>query len=232
MNLGNAIFSRYPIKLAERIKQQDRSDLDPVTAVFYLHRAVGRVELEVAPDTRVAAMVVHTEAYDQDGTKVKQIAQIHQLMKDETLPFVIGGDFNELPPTAARLQGFIDERTGPVCSSDFAQPPYTPAAMQPLYDEFLPYISLERYGTTEDEQKRYYTHSVLGPDEKNEAGVSGDWNRTLDYLFIRKSDAWTDGSTDVLQRKGQRLADVGDPIQSDVLRLSDHAPVVGVWEVR
>lgn len=232
MNLGNAIFSRYPIRFAERIKQEDRTDLDALTATFYIHRAVGRAEIEIAPDTRVTAMVVHTEAYDNDGTKQRQIAQIHQIMKAEKYPFVLGGDFNELPPTAARSLGFPDERTSAVCGDDYAQPPYTPAVMQPFYDDFLPYITLERYGRTELEQKAYFTHSVLGPDDQNDAGVAGGWNRTLDYLWIRRTDAWKPGTTDVIQSKGQRVGGEGTLITQDVLRLSDHAPVTGVWEVR
>ncbi len=235
INLGNAIFSRYPITFAERIRQEDRTDLDPLTKTFYLHRAVGRAEIEVVPGKRLATYVVHTEAYDRDGTKQRQIKQIHTLLSGEVLPFVVGGDFNELPPTAVKREGFLDERTRPVCDDDFAQPPYTPEVMQPFYDDLLPWIPLDRYGLTEQQQRRFYSHSVLGPDETNEAGQPGDWNRTLDYLFARKSDAWTAGSTDVLQQRGQRVGGddgIGPVLQSDVLRLSDHAPVFGIWEVR
>ena len=52
----------------------------------------------------------------------------------------------------------------------------------------------------------------------------GTWNRTLDYLFIRKTDTWRD--TDVIQGPGPF------GITQDALRLSDHAPVVGTWELR
>jgi endonuclease/exonuclease/phosphatase family metal-dependent hydrolase len=233
MNLGNVVFSRYPIRFAERIKQVDRTDQSALTSAFYIHRAVGRAELELSPGRRVTAMVVHTEAYDNDGTKQKQIAQIYDLMKAEQQPFVLGGDFNELPPTAKRLEGFPDERTRPVCDAAYKQPPYTPQVMQRFYDDFTPAIGLDRYGSTETEQQRYYSHSVLGPDDVNDAGVRGDWNRTLDYLWVRKADALVDG--DVLQRAGQLIRSPSGemaPLASDVLRLSDHAPVFGIWEVR
>lgn len=238
MNLGNAILSRYPIAKAERIRQVDRTDLDPVTNAFYIKRAIGRVELQLGA-RRAAVFVVHTEAYDNDGTKQKQIAQIHEVVTSEALPALVGGDFNELPPSAQRLSGFPDERETAVCSADFAQPPYTPDVMQPFYDDLQPWIPLARYGATEAEQARYFTHSVLGPDETNEHGVPGDWNRTLDYLFIDPKSSWQAGTTDVLQRKGQRIgaeptagaADDRPTLASDPLRLSDHAPVFGVWEV-
>lgn len=235
MNLGNAIFSRYPITKAERIKQVDRGDLDTLTATFYIHRAIGRAELDVGGGRTAVVYVVHTEAYDQDGTKQKQIQQIYDLVKAETNPFVLGGDFNELPPVCdekadagtpescdgkLRLSGFLDERASSKGTA-YEQPPYTPSVMKKFYDDFNPYITLARYGVGEDNQRPFFTHSVLGPDSVNDDGVPGFWNRTLDYLFIRQGETWTD--TDVLQVPG-RLGITGDP-----LRLSDHAPVVGTW---
>ncbi|HAN32565.1 MAG TPA: hypothetical protein DCQ06_13295 [Myxococcales bacterium] len=240
MNLGNAILSRYPITDALRIKQAERSDQDPLTSAFYIKRVIGRAEVELrgltaAPTERkVAAFVVHTEAYDNDGTKQKQIQQIYDEVTKETLPYVLGGDFNELPPTAARKQDFPDERQSAVCSEDFAQPPYTPEVMQPFFDDLQPWISLSRYGTSEAAQARWFTHSVLGPDETNEAGEPGRWNRTLDYLFASKGK-WVYESGDVLQRAAQPVAQRDGstaPLVGDPQRLSDHAPVFGIWEVQ
>jgi endonuclease/exonuclease/phosphatase family metal-dependent hydrolase len=235
IDLGNAIFSKYPISKAESIRQADRTDQDPLTQMFYIHRAIGRAEIELRPGERVAAYVVHTEAYDNDGTKQKQIQQIYDVLKAEKLPRVVGGDFNELPPSAARVQGFADERETSVCSEDFKQPPYTPQVMQKFYDDFVPWVPLDRYGALEHEQQRYFTHSVLGPDDVNDKGDKGFWNRTLDYLFVSQPGGWVQGSTDVVQQAGQRIGGdkgTGPVIASDVLRLSDHAPVIGTWEVR
>ena len=238
MNLGNAILSRYPILQAERIRQVDRTDQDAVTSAFYIHRSVGRVELRLDATRKAVALVVHTEAYDNDGTKQKQIKQIFDLIKAETLPVVVGGDFNELPPTAVRLKEFPDERTEAVCSADFVQPPYTPEVMKPFYEELEPHITLDRYGSTEAEQARYFSHSVLGPEETNVKGEAGDWNRTLDYLFVSKSTRWLPGTTDVLQRAGQKVGELAPGatdnrhvLVANPLLLSDHAPVFGVWEV-
>ncbi|WP_434385902.1 endonuclease/exonuclease/phosphatase family protein [Melittangium boletus] len=237
MDLGNAILSRYPIPRAERIRQKDRTDQDPLTETFYLKRGIGRVEVDVGEGRTLAAYVVHTEAYDQDGTKQQHIQQIHDVVRAETLPWVLGGDLNELPPVCderaapgtpdscegkLKLSGFLDERASSI-GTDFEQPPYTPSVMKQYYDDFEPSIPLSRYGVGEENQRRYFTHSTLGPDVVNEQGVPGDWNRTLDYLFVRKGETWT--ATGVLQRPG----DMG--IQSDPLRLSDHAPVVGTWRL-
>lgn len=222
LDMGNAILSKYPIVKAEDIRQQDRTDLNPVYELLYLHRVVGRAEIEVGA-RRVAAFVVHTEAYDQDGTKSRQLDQVHRLMKEETLPFVCGGDFNELPPGSVRVVDFPDERASSK-GTDFEQPPYSPEDMRPFFDDFNPAITLEMYGETEETQQRYYTHSILGPHMTGEMdGLPGFWNRTLDYLFIRPDQEWKAGSTDVLQSPG-RL-----DITSDPMLLSDHAPVVGTW---
>lgn len=231
MNLGLAIFSKYPIRTAEKLRQEDRTDQDPLTSTFYIHRFVGRAEVEVRPGEDVAIYAVHTEAYDEDGTKQRQIAQLLELARAEPLPFVVGGDFNELPPTAVDVSGFLDERSRPLCSEDFAQPPYTPEVMVPFFDELEPWLPLARFGTTEESQRRWYSHSVLGPDEVNEAGIPGYWNRTLDYLFASRGTRWVGGRSDVLQVKGQRVGEDGPVLGADPLRLSDHAPVVGDWEV-
>ncbi len=238
VNLGNAIHSRYPIVKAERIRQADRTDQDPLTATFYLKRGVARAEVDIGGGRTVAIYGVHTEAYDQDGTKQKQIKQLYDLAKAETLPWMMGGDFNELPPVCderadagtpegcdgkLRLKGFIDERASAM-GTQFEQPPYTPSVMKPFYDDFSSSITLAQYGLGDVAQQRYFTHSVLGPDSKNDEGVPGNWNRTLDYLFIRKTDTWR--NTDVIQGPGPF------GITQDALRLSDHAPVVGTWELR
>ena len=230
MNLGNAIFSKYPIPKAELIKQVNRTDQDPVTNTFYIQRAIGRAELEIG-GRRVATYAVHTEAYDVDGTKAKQIDQIYEVVMNEALPFILGGDFNELPPTAYLLKDFPDERTEAICSEDFKQPPYTPEVMQPFYDSLKPWITLDQYGSTPEQQSRFYTHSVLGPNDLNETGEVGEWTRTLDYLFASPDSQWVEGSTDVLQRAGQSIG--GDPsvLELNPLEISDHAPIFGIWEV-
>lgn len=225
MDLGNAVFSKYPIRRAERIPQQDRTDQDPATSYFYIHRAVGRAEIDLGRRD-VVAMVVHTEAYDQDGTKGRQLVQIEELMRAERGPFVIGGDFNALPPTAVQVKGFPDESPDAL-GTEFEQPPYDLDEMEPFFEDYVPAIPLERIGTTAEEQRDYFTHSVIGRDREGTDGEPGFWNRTLDYLFVEEPSRWVADSTDVLQEPGRG----NPPIESDPMDLSDHAPVVGTWEI-
>jgi hypothetical protein len=228
VDMGNCIFSRFPIVANERISQVDRTDQDPLTRSFYLHRGVGRAVLDVG-GRQLAVYAVHTEAYDMDGTNSRQQQQILELTRAEKLPFVLAGDFNALPPTSIKSSKFPDEHPSSI-GTDFEQPPYRLTDLQPFYDELQPAITLGRYGTTVEQQSRYYTHSVIGPAITGTDGKPGFWNRKLDYLFVKGPDSW--GATDVLQRSGDGAGLAGEAgIASEPVQLSDHCPVVGIWEV-
>jgi endonuclease/exonuclease/phosphatase family metal-dependent hydrolase len=212
IDMGTAVFSKFPITFAERIRQQDQTNLDFTHEIFYLHTVIGRTRIHVGARD-LAAYVTHVSAYDTDGTKQRQLKQLHEIASAETLPLVLGGDFNEIPPTSVKIKDFNDEHPS-LKGTEFEQPPYTPQAMQPFYDRFKPVVSLARYGTTEAEQSKFYSHSIKGPNN------GGFWTRQLDYLFASSGD-WESG--DVLQSPG-RLGITDDPNT-----LSDHAPVAGTW---
>lgn len=223
VDLGNAVLSKFPITFAERIRQPDRTDVSGLRRTFYLHRMLGRAVLSVG-GRELAVFAVHTEAYDRDGTKARQLTQIFDELRRETRPFVAGGDFNELPPTAVKRGPFPDEHPR-AKGTEFETPPYAPESMRPFYDTFRPWLSLAEYGATEAEQRRYYTHSLLAAHQQDTSGAPGFWNRTLDHLFVRAQDRWADGQSDVLQSPGRQ------GITLDPMTLSDHAPIVGTWSL-
>lgn len=223
MDMGNAIFSRYPIVRGERLRLSDRTDQDALTRAFYLHRAVGRAEIDLG-GRRVAAFVVHTEAYDTDGTKSKQLREILDMLRNESLPLLIGGDFNAIPPGSLDVERFNDEHPDAIGTA-FAQPPYRLDDMAPFYDAYRSAITLDDYGATPEAQRRHFTHSVIGRHQIGSRGEPGFWNRTLDYLFVAPPSDWAPGTADTLQEPG-RLGIVADPMM-----LSDHCPVVGTWQV-
>lgn len=212
IDMGVATFSKYPITFAERIRQPDQTDLDFLHKIFYLHTVVGRARIRIGA-REIAAYVAHVSAYDTDGTKQRQLKQLEEIVAEEKLPFVLGGDFNELPPNAIKTKDFADEHPS-LKGTEFEQPPYTPSAMKPFFDKLKPSITLAQYGDTEAAQSRFYTHSIRGPHH------GGFWTRTLDYLFASGGE-WS--NSDVLQSKG-RLNVTRDPNE-----LSDHAPVAGTW---
>ena len=233
MNMGNCIFSRFPITRNERISQGDRTDQDPLTESFYLHRAVGRAEIDVGA-RKIAVFTVHTEAYDQDRTNHRQQLQILDLMRNEKLNFVMCGDLNALPPTSIKTSHFNDQSPKSIGTS-FEDPPYNTDDLWPFFWEFNDAVGLTRYGTTEEAQSHFYSHSIIGPDTIGSNGEPGHWTRRLDYLFVKPTDRWLD--SDVLQTKGRgtgpgaTVTASGEGIESDPLYLSDHCPVVGIWEV-
>lgn len=221
--MGNAIFSVYPIAKAERIRSADRSDQAIYESYFLLHRSVGRAEI-LAGDHRVAAYVVHAEAYDEDGTKKKHVEQFHQLMTEETLPVVLGGDFNNIPPTSLKWEKFNDDAPDSI-GTRFESPPYDLDAMQTFYDDFVPAITLERFGDDEETQKQYFSHTIISRDHIGNDGQPGYWNRKIDYLWIKPEQRWRDGSTDIIQAPGR------GGVRSDPMTLSDHCPLIGTWEL-
>lgn len=216
IDMGVGVFSKYPITFAQRIRQADETDQDTLHQIFYLHHVVGRTHIQLG-DREIAAFVTHVSAYDTDGTKQRQLVDLQNIVAEEKLPFVLGGDFNELPPTAVKIKDFADEHPD-LKGTEFEQPPYTPWVMQPFFDKYKPAITLDMIGKTEESQSRYYSHSIRGPNH------GGSWTRQLDHLFV-SAGGWAPGTSDVLQSPG-RLG-----ITSDPNWLSDHAPVAGVWEL-
>jgi endonuclease/exonuclease/phosphatase family metal-dependent hydrolase len=233
MNMGNCVFSRFPIVKNTRIAQTDRTDQDALTKSFYLHRAVGRAVLQVG-DRQLAVFTVHTEAYDEDRTNHKQQQQIFDLMAAEELSFVMAGDLNALMPTSVKFSHFNDESPKAIGTS-FEDPPYDLDDLKPFFWNYNDAIGLDRYGTTEAEQRRWYSHSIIGPDTIGSNGEPGFWTRRLDYLFIKPDERW--GDADVLQTAGRgagpgsTVTASGEGIVSEPLYLSDHCPVAGIWKV-
>ncbi len=230
VEMGNAIFSRFPIVEAQRYKSADRTDQAFYEDYFLLHRGIGRavIDLPTQPEAKqVAVYVVHAEAYDFDGTKKKHVDQAHDLFAQETLPALIGGDFNNLPPGTVKIEDFDDDPPS-LKGTRYETPPYDPKAMEGFYADFVPAIDLGRYGTTEASQSRYYSHTVRSPRWLLDDGSEPFWNRKLDYLFIKKSDRWITATTDVLQTPGRGPPDIA--LTSVPMNLSDHCPVVGDWE--
>ena len=221
--MGNAIFSIYPIAKAERIRSADRTDQAIYESYFLLHRVIGRAEIE-AGNHHVAAYDVHAEAYDEDGTKKKHVDQFHQLMIDETLPVVLGGDFNNIPPTSLKREKFNDDSPDAV-GTRYESPPYDLDAMQAFYDDFNPAITLARFGDTQESQRLHFSHTIIGPDHIANDGLHGFWNRKIDYLWIKKDQSWKPGSTDTLQNRGRM------GITQEPMTLSDHCPLIGTWEL-
>lgn len=166
-------LSRYPIVAATRY-QLPRMPMDPVSQHFYFQRAVLETHIEYQ-GRRVALLNTHFDAWG-DGTGVLpgQVAVVSSRVKalqQQGIPWVVGGDFNMLPPDGERQwQQLKDRGTG----SFDAQTP-----IKPLYDQYGAIPSLA--DLLSDSASEWYTHFP------NDTRVNAP-DRTIDYVFY--SDHW------------------------------------------
>jgi endonuclease/exonuclease/phosphatase family metal-dependent hydrolase len=163
-----AVLSRHRISRAVRHQLATMPD-DLLTRQFSLKRAVLEVRLPLRGGGEVAVLDTHLDAFAQgNDTMARQVGQVDALVRGlsaEGVPWVIGGDFNLLPPGGAY------QRLPPEQRAYFN--PETEAAVLFARHQAVP--SLDETGGPERE--RWFTHfpndpAVRAPD------------RTIDYLFL------------------------------------------------
>lgn len=216
MNMGNVILSRWKISDAVRIKLPLRGDQDALTEYFYLRRNILKTKIELPELDNFYVLATHLSAFSTDDTKQKQIDLVLKTLEaidSEGSIFIIGGDFNLLPPNATKTDYCLED----MCDDEsFHQPGddpqhkegsyFTPEItwLQPLYNSYQPANTLQNYINNES---IYFTHSP-----KSERF----WDRKIDYLFT--NDQWISNSDSTYQDGG-------------TFNLSDHAPVSAEWEL-
>lgn len=161
-----ATLSRFQISSAER-RQLPLIPTDPITQQFNLKRALLLTEMPVKGDKPLIAINTHLDAFAQGyDTMQKQVAMTRSLLDSLTengQSWVIGGDFNLLPP------GQYEQL--PEAQRAYFQPHSELATLWNRY----PMIPSIRDGRGAHRQQ-WYTHYP------NDPAVSGP-DRTLDYLF-------------------------------------------------
>jgi len=205
VNSGNAILSRWPFQEATRIALPLIASQSWLTRYFYLKRNLLKSRIDVPGMGKVAVLNTHLAAFSQDGTRQEQVREIegelgHLDEQGET--FVIGGDFNLIPPGSERTRGFPDQQCE---KEDFQASDYTDKldVLEGLYDSYHAAIPLETYHANNEP---YFTYT---------GDVDVGWTRKIDYLF-------TNGGF----RAGSGLVHQG-PEQGGMstLERSDHAPI-------
>lgn len=161
-----ATLSRYQIERAERL-QLPLIPANPISRQFNLKRSLLVSYLPLRGGGQLAAINTHLDAFAQgDDTMQKQVTMtlglLDQLQATGT-PWLLGGDFNLLPPGQYRRLPAV-QRSWYAAHSE----------LQQLAERYPMVPSLEQASGAE--QAAWYTHypndpSVKGPD------------RTLDYLF-------------------------------------------------
>ena len=202
VDTGNAILSKYPLKDAQRIALPLMTNQDAITKYFYLRRNILTTYINWK-NKKINLLAIHTSAYSQDGTKLKQIKILKEKMDEIDKKgeiFIAGGDLNTIPPKSEKLKDFPDS----ICTDEaFQADDYTPdlGILDDFYNNYTPAISLNDY---EADNSKYFSHTT----NKN-----GFWNRKLDYLFT--NEKFENGMIH------QNIEQGG----TETMKLSDHAPL-------
>lgn len=208
VNSGNAILSKYELTDAERIPLALIEEDPAYVQYFYLRRNILKAKVNIN-NKDIVVYDTHTSAYSDDGTKLKQLNTIKAELdktNSEGKTFIIGGDFNTIPPNSVKYELFDDAACD--STSDYFETGFDGQLddMKMFFDTYSAAVSLEKYGVTETTQKNYYSFT---------SNKDGFWNRKLDYIFTNKS--FTGNSGKVIQ--------TGDADGLPTMPLSDHAPL-------
>ena len=184
-------LSKYRIAQAVR-HQLPRPARNFVVQPFHFQRALLESRIEVADGTSLAVINTHFEAWAAGtGLMQRQIAATEKLLQSldsESIPWVLGGDLNLLPPDNNRQRRRIIE----AATGFYDENPQ----IQALYQRYRAVPDLKHL--LSDEASAWYTHfpndpTVAGPD------------RTIDYLFF--SEQWKLDDAQVLQQGTLNISD-------------------------
>jgi endonuclease/exonuclease/phosphatase family metal-dependent hydrolase len=218
INVGNAILSRWELTDAERIALPLRGDQDDLTEYFYMRRNMIKAKLLI-PEESIDFHVfnVHMSAFSTDDTKARQMEMIvSELELMNTGYWVLGGDFNLIPPTATKIdychvdacedseyhKGDEDDQEYHLEGSYFGN---DIDLMYQMYNRYYPAVILDEYSKREDD---YFSHST--------SYTGGFWDRKIDYLFTKKNGILVNSVTHQQEAYNDEL--------------SDHVPVSAIWE--
>jgi len=171
INTGSLILSKYHIKKGKRYELPLINEQNIITQYFYLKRNFLVADLDIN-NNHIKLINTHLSAFSKDETKTRQINKIEDFLNNlnqNKTKFILGGDFNTLPPNSNNVNKFPDS----VCKGEFEANDFSKESewLSPLYNSFNSAILLSSY---QDNNDKYFTHTT---DKK------GYWNRKLDYIF-------------------------------------------------
>ncbi len=160
-------ISKYAITDATRYQLAQMPN-DVLTRQFDIRRAILETRLPVAGGGELAVLNTHLDAFAQGSdTMQRQVARTRELLDDltdEGVPWVLGGDFNLLPP------GRQYDDLGPA-----QQAYYEPDSELSVLTDVYPSVPSLAEANGED-REQWFTHFP------NDPAVDGP-DRTIDYLF-------------------------------------------------
>ena len=105
---GQAVLSRFPIVNARRHALPQPNSRSTITNLFYLHRALLEVDLQLNPSRKLRIFNAHFEAFDSDNRDHHAHITARRLNRSGT-DVVLVGDMNSVPEEAPQRHGFTDE---------------------------------------------------------------------------------------------------------------------------
>ncbi|ORU92425.1 MAG: endonuclease [Cycloclasticus sp. symbiont of Bathymodiolus heckerae] len=161
-----SVISKYKITAATRL-QLSLIPQDPINQLFNFKRALLDVRLPVKGSNDLAILNTHLSAFSKGtNTLQKQITQIDTHLTSlsvNSIPWVIGGDFNLLPPNTYELlpneQRYSHEST---------------SAIHTLYQHHLAIPNLQ--ATKGEQRQQWFTYFPNDPRVNQP-------DRTIDYIF-------------------------------------------------
>ena len=106
---GQVILSRYPIVLTKRIVLQKIKNRPFYYSAFYLDRLAQIAEVKIHKKVLII-INVHLEAFEKKTreSQAQTVLDIYKGYKDK-YPVLLIGDFNCVPPSATKKNGFQDD---------------------------------------------------------------------------------------------------------------------------
>jgi endonuclease/exonuclease/phosphatase family metal-dependent hydrolase len=180
------IFSKYRLGMARRYRLPLRPG-NPIANDFNLKRAILAVEVPRRDGGALAMLNTHLDAFP-NGTDImdRQMTKVHRFLAhldDQNQPWIIGGDFNLLPPgQRARLPVGTRGTYG------------EPSAITQIYRNYQGVPTV--HDATAKAMDQFFTYTVRAESKRIPA-------RTLDYLFtapsitVEKYEVRQDGMLDL-----------------------------------
>ncbi|MEO1889443.1 MAG: endonuclease/exonuclease/phosphatase family protein [Cycloclasticus sp.] len=161
-----SVISKYKISTATRT-QLSLIPQDPISQLYNFKRALLDVRLPIKGAGEMAILNTHLSAFSKGtNTLSKQVEQIDaqlQTLNNSKIPWVIGGDFNLLPPSSHSLLAEQQRRYYEATS-----------AIEKLYQQ---HAAIPPLRATESEQReQWFTYFPNDPRVKQP-------DRTIDYYF-------------------------------------------------
>lgn len=163
-----SVISKYRMQDGIRYKLALKPD-NFIVQQFDLKRAVLQVELPTNKGNDLLVFNTHLSAFAHGtDTLTKQIEEINSLLQEKTeggYPWLLGGDFNLLPP-GDKADEYVETKNG--VYGDRRE-------IKVLFDNYQPVPTYEEVNGKN--YKKWYTHFPNNPDVDSP-------DKTIDYLFL------------------------------------------------